>query len=402
MSTMPFKTRALHESFGAEILDIKVTELNADGIDELRQLWIEQPLLLVRNQLIKESDLVELSRQFGELEVGVRIDTVSSYYPEVSFLSNLLLPNGKMLGALGHNETRWHTDQSYRERPATGAIFYALEVPLEDGETSWANTQLAYEALDAEMRASIEGRRGLFGYMMYDTDITDEEGGKAIRDLTPDVAHPMVIEHPLSGARSVYVDPTQTFGIEGMAPEESKPLLDRLKEHVLRAEFIYTHPWRMGDLMFWDNGRLLHHRNPFDPNVPRLSKRTTIYLPPNQFPCPYDAWSARSVGQMARRTIQRWIILSLGCLLAVATLVLNDSKASQTPSPPSACQDSWIRGQLSIREVRIEISQSADNAAKTKSDKRRARQQLKQNQDKLKAFRSSLDPAVLQRLEAAV
>ena len=285
---MTFNTRPLHQSFGAEILDVNIPRLDADGIDELRQLWLEQPLLLlIRNQLMEESDLVELSLQFGELEIGVRVDTVSSYHPEVSFLSNMRLPNGEFVGALGHDEARWHTDQSYRERPATGAIFYALEVPQEGGDTSWANTQLAYEALDPETRATIEGRRGRIRYVMYNTDIKDEEGTKAIRDLTPEVTHPMVLEHPLNGARAVYIDPTQTFGIEGMTPEESEPLLVHLKEHVLRPEFIYTHKWRMGDVMFWDNGRLLHHRAPYAPNVPRLCKRTTIYLPPDQFPCPY-------------------------------------------------------------------------------------------------------------------
>ena len=73
-----------------------------------------------------------------------------------------------------------------------------------------------------------------------------------------------------------------------MAPAESREMLDELTAHVTRPEFVFEHKWRRGDIMLWDNCRVLHRREPFDPMVPRLMKRTTIFLPPERYPVPFQ------------------------------------------------------------------------------------------------------------------
>jgi taurine dioxygenase len=272
--------------FGVEIRGVDIRDADADVLNAIADLWSRQPLVLLRDQLPSEAELMRFSRTFGELEVVVRKDIHSPYHPEVAFVSNLYLENGTNIGGLGNYELRWHTDQSYRERPATGAVFHAIEVPPRGGDTRWINTVLAWQALDEPTRRLLDGRTGSFAYAMYDTDITEDPEVKSIRRRTPDASHPLVLTHPISGERSLYFDPTQTFAIEGLAPDESDALVERLREHVLQPQFQQVHHWRMGDVMLWDNARLLHSRDAFDNRLPRLAKRTTVFLRPDLFPLP--------------------------------------------------------------------------------------------------------------------
>lgn len=274
------------ESFGQEALDFDIAKADSQAQKAILQLWSQQPLVLIRNQLLSEQQLMNFSRLFGELECVVRKDIHSPYNPEVVFVSNLYLEDGTNIGALGSYELRWHTDQSYRTRPATGAVFFAIEVPPEGGNTRWVDTRAAWRELDEETRELIEGRRGLFAYQMYDTDITEEPEVQSIRERTPDACHPLVLSHPRSGEKSLYFDPTQTYGIEGMDAEQSNALVERLRSHITQPHFIAEHQWRMGDVMLWDNARLLHTRRNFDPHFPRLAKRTTIFLDQRWFPVP--------------------------------------------------------------------------------------------------------------------
>ena len=160
-------------------------------------------------------------------------------------------------------------------------------MPEDGGKTSWANLQLAYESLSDEMRIKLEDKRGEYAYNIFDVDITEEEDVQDIRTKTPDVTHPMVLTHPSTGRKGLYFDPLQTYGIEGMAISEGHSLLEKLTAHVTRPKFVYKHVWRRGDIVLWDNCRVLHQREPFDPTVPRLMKRTMIFLPPERYPVPF-------------------------------------------------------------------------------------------------------------------
>jgi taurine dioxygenase len=286
---MKLETRALHPKFGVEVTGVDLTRLDEATHREILRLWQETPLVLIRRQLLSESDLINFSRPFGKLEIIVRKDILSRHNPEVAIVSNLKDESGTPLGGLGSYDLRWHTDQSYRTKPATGAIFYAIEVPPTGGDTSWSNTELAFEALPETLRGELAGYRGQFAYKMYDTDVHADPDVKEIRAQTPDAVHPMVLTHPVRGTRSLYLDPTQTYAIEGLPAERGDALLRELKAHAVRAEFTHTHQWRMGDVMMWDNSRLLHRRDPFDARMPRFMKRTTVFLDPKLFPVPNPA-----------------------------------------------------------------------------------------------------------------
>ena len=202
------------------------------------------------------------------------------------YVSNMQTEAGERLGSLSSSELNWHTDQSYQPRPATGSIFYAVEMPEGEGRTSWCNMQLAYQALPASTQAEIGNLAGISRYNGYEREnISDEEKAK-LREKYPEVNHPLVLAVPATGGKTLYLDISITSGIVGMPPERSAPMLEELAALMTRPEFVYTHSWRSGDVMLWDNGRTLHRRDPFDGAIPRLAKRTTIFLPPDQFPVP--------------------------------------------------------------------------------------------------------------------
>jgi taurine dioxygenase len=280
-------TRPLTPSFGLEILEVDLRNPSDGLVAAIDALWVEHPVLLVRDQLLDEAQQIAFSARLGEVNIHVRTDIRSRSHPEVVLVSNLRLENGDNIGALASGEAKWHTDSCYKPKPDTGSLLYALEVPENAGRTAWAHTQLAFEALSDEMKARVDGLRGQYAYNIFDVDITESEDVQDIRAKTPDVIHPMVLTQPGSGRKGLYLDPLQTYGIEGMDPAESRPLLDELTAHITRPEFVFEHTWRRGDIVLWDNCRVLHRREPFDPMVPRLLKRTTIFLPPARYPVPF-------------------------------------------------------------------------------------------------------------------
>lgn len=286
---MSLSTRPLTPTFGLEILDVDLRQPTDNMIAEIDALWVKHPVLLLRNQLLDEVQQIAFSKRFGEINIHVRTDIRSRSHPEVVMVSNLRLENGDNIGALASGEAKWHTDSCYKSKPDTGSILYALEVPEDGGKTAWANLQLAYEALPDATKTKLEGKRGEYAYNIFNIDITKDNDIKDIRTITPDVKHPMVLKQPVSERKGLYFDPLQTYGIEDMDVSESRPLLDELTAHITQPNFIFEHRWRRGDIVLWDNCRVLHRREPFDPMVPRLMKRTTIFLPPERYPVPFQA-----------------------------------------------------------------------------------------------------------------
>jgi len=291
---MELNTRPLSQRFGLEVLDVDLAHVDRDTFDAVYRLWQRDPLLLFRRQSLTERELIGYSAGFGELEHIVRDDMHAPGHPEIIYITGLKRADGGALGGLGTYEVHWHHDQIYRQRPASGSVFYAVEVPEGTGRTSWCNTALAYAALPAALRARVDGRHatckhGLKPSGSFQRDFNDEQRIKTLHERTPPATHRMVLQSPVSGERSLYLDPNKTFAVEGVADEHTRAFLDEVFSHVLREEFIYTHAWRNGDVVMWDNARLMHRREAYDETLPRFAKRTTIFLCESDFAVPEPA-----------------------------------------------------------------------------------------------------------------
>ena len=137
----------------------------------------------------------------------------------------------------------WHTDKPYHAAPPMMTALYAVELPPAGGDTEFANTAMAYAALPATTKRRIAGLQVGFR-PKFDED-------------RPPVHHPLVRTHPESGKPALYLG-NHAIGIRGLPQEEGLALLDELLAHATQRRFVYTHRWRIGDLVIWDNRCLLH------------------------------------------------------------------------------------------------------------------------------------------------
>lgn len=157
----------------------------------------------------------------------------------------------------------WHTDHSYDQSPALGSILLAREVPPRGGDTVFASMWRAYDALSAGLKKTLEGLRAVhssrhvFGTeARRQRDMGDRLGNAHL--ATQDAVHPVVIRHPDTGRKVLYVNPGFTTHFEGWTADESKPLLEYLYAHASRQEFQTRFQWKAGSIAIWDNRATWH------------------------------------------------------------------------------------------------------------------------------------------------
>jgi taurine dioxygenase len=280
---MTIEIRPIGGSFAREVVGLQLwNDIPAPDMAAIQAAWADCGVLVFRRQSLGEEELVNFTNRFGKAFVVHRTEWLSEDHPEIILVSNLKGMDNKHVGMPGTGDVEWHTDQSYVLKPATGAILYGVEIPNDgSGSTWWANLRLAYDALPAGLKAEVEGKRAIFDYTKrlagYD------EAAKKISDearrRTPPVTHSLVQTHPVTGKKTLYMDPGTMTGIEGMDDAQARSLLDRLLQASTRPEFVYQHHWQVGDVVMWDNAFTLHRRDSYDSSKRRFHKRTTVALP---------------------------------------------------------------------------------------------------------------------------
>ena len=177
----------------------------------------------------------------------------------------------------------WHTDHSYDPEPAMGSILLARELPDEGGDTLFANMYRAFETLSPGLQRTLEGLRAvhgsahIFGKGGYNDQNPEGKSRYGNQDkVGADVVHPVVIKHPLSGRKSLYVNPSFTLRFENWSAEDSKPLLEHLYRHAARPEFTCRFRWREGSIAFWDNRATWHYAANDYHGERRLMHRITV------------------------------------------------------------------------------------------------------------------------------
>lgn len=280
-----FATRPLSHSFGAEVMDFQLSgDASAEDIAAVRALWAEHKLLLFRGQHFAEADLVAFSRQFGDLEIHVREEYLSPDHPEILYVSNIE-HEGRRIGILSDTEVGWHYDQIYLPKPAVGSLLMADILPPEGGNTEFADMCAAWDALPQDTQIKLNGCLANQSYEAFNRAYSVPTNDKQ-KARSPDIHHPIVRTHPVTGRKALYLCPGMTTEIVGWDPQESAEMLAFLFEWTTRPEFVYPHQWQPGDALMWDNACTMHRRDPFEAQYQRLMKRTTI-LPPAEIAVPF-------------------------------------------------------------------------------------------------------------------
>ena len=244
---------------GAEIRGVNLAEpLGDNWLATLDRALGECGVIFFRNQDLSPEQQMAVTLRFGQLDPNVFGETHGlDGHPGIVVISNVE-EDGREIGVKGAGNN-WHSDMCYDAIPPRGTILYAHEVPEKNGlplgDTCFAATNRAYDALPDAMKAWLAGRRGVFDFAARKrlNPITPEQ-----IDRFPAVTHPVVRTHPITGEKCLYIMRDDTTGIEGIKQEEADLMIAALAEHITRPEFIYRHQWQAGDLLIWDNCTVQH------------------------------------------------------------------------------------------------------------------------------------------------
>jgi taurine dioxygenase len=274
------KISPLGALIAADILDVDLAKpLDDQTIALIGGAWNDQLVLRFRNQRLNDDDLLRFSRYFGELDppgpnpYGV---TFLPEYPEINVISNVRDDAGVPIGNLGDGEAVWHADMTYIDNPPEAGILYALEVPVGQGDTYFANMVAAYDDMPADLRAAIDGKI-LIHDAAHNSAGMLRKGYEEVRDvkLTPGARHSLAYEDP-TGRVALFLGRRPHAYILGMEEDDSEALLDSLWAHASQPKYSWKNEWQAGDLVMWQNRMVLHRRDGFDPNMRRVMHRTQL------------------------------------------------------------------------------------------------------------------------------
>jgi taurine dioxygenase len=250
------RTEPLSDALGARLVDFDIKrECDADERVELRRLFCQYHLLLVRGQELTIDDQTRFVGYFGP--VHVRADGKIETY-----VSNI---GAEGPVATGQSELLWHQDGTYGVRPGIATSLWALEVSAEAVPTMFANAMRVLETMPSDLRARINGLHAVNG-KNADIETTDvrfrDEGSRRVVRYE----HPIVYETPHSGQKTILVSEFMTSHVVELPPEGSEDLLQDLYSRLYADDNVYVHHWQPNDLIIWDN-LALHHRRPADMGV---------------------------------------------------------------------------------------------------------------------------------------
>jgi taurine dioxygenase len=194
----------------------------------------------------------------------------------IMFISNKKKEGGGVMGELPDGELHFHADGAHRQSPYRGTTLYSIEIPSTGGETKIADLRAAYDDLPDAMKQRLEG---LKGHNVYDTRATLREQTDETDEKLSNAIHALVQVHPDTGRKSLYLNRLMTRNIVGMDRAESDALLEELFRHIEQDKYVYAHPWRVGELLMWDNRSVNHARNDFPASETRHLRRVTISEP---------------------------------------------------------------------------------------------------------------------------
>jgi len=274
----PMTVRIIQEGFVARISGLDLSQpLKESDIGGIQQIFADHPVLVFPGQHLTPPTLMRFSAYFGTVAPHAQLKYRVPDYPGCSYVSNRE-PDGT-IDEFGQAQraVSFHSDGSFKLVPDAITILHGLEVPSVGGATDFANMYAAYEALPAVMKQRLDGikarhrlHRGVNGVMgpsPRSSEVLNHPGS----------THPIVRTHPVSGRKSIYINSVHTELIEGMNNEEGGRLLLQLYEHCAQPQFAYSHHWRRGDVVMWDQRCTLHRAGGGVPrNEARVLLRTMI------------------------------------------------------------------------------------------------------------------------------
>ncbi len=245
-------------ALGAVISGVDLSkEPSKHAMAELEDAFGRYSVIFFRDQNLTPQQHIAMAERWGAINVN-RFFKPLDGYPQIA----QVIKEANQKENIGGT---WHTDHSYDLIPAMGSLLYAREVPTVGGDTLFSSMYLAYQALSEGMKNMLtnlkawHSSRHVFGYSVNNSEHYEDGRLANPNQATQDALHPVVITHPLTGRKALYVNADFTVRFDGWTAEESQPILDFLYAHGARQEFTCRFHWEPGSIAFWDNRATWHY-----------------------------------------------------------------------------------------------------------------------------------------------
>jgi taurine dioxygenase len=272
---MSYTITPLTPHTGAEVRGLDLADdIDPDIRAELNRAFATHHVLVIRDQELTPPGFKKAAQVFGELLQHDKKETHVPNHPDVYYVSNDQIVNGKRV-IPGES---FHTDHSNHPAPPKATTLFAVSLPSSGGDTQYVNMHNAYDDLPDATKHKIDGLKAMHVYLSKysprSLGYLSEESRKA---LPPPGIHPLVRTHADNGRKALYLNPVRMESIPGMEDEEALALIGDLMAHATQQKYEYRHQWRPGDMVIWDNRSVMHQANPdYDMNERRYLYRLML------------------------------------------------------------------------------------------------------------------------------
>lgn len=269
----------LDAPLGAAVTGVDLSRpLAPDTWRTIHRAWLDHIVLVFPGQTLDGPQQLRFAGAFGPIRKRSRPKHLRpepegrDYDSQVMFISNVV-ENGQAIGSLPDGEMWFHHDGCYEEKPQRASFLYAIELPAVGGNTRFADMYAAYDAVPEELRRLLAGKTALH---VYEYEMRRRSDPEAPLGGAKHYRHPVFISHPETGRTALYVNRLMTVAIDGLPPDESAEVLERLYAIGEDPSRVYEHVWTVGDLVMWDNLCSMHARTDFPDTERRLMRRCVI------------------------------------------------------------------------------------------------------------------------------
>jgi alpha-ketoglutarate-dependent 2,4-dichlorophenoxyacetate dioxygenase len=269
----------LGPGFGVEVRGVSLLDVatDAEAYKAVRAAFEAHSLLVFRDQDIADDVQAAYSRAFGPLEL-TKVSSLgqNTFYSRLTnnMKGKIVPPDDRQILVAKANAL-WHTDSSFKKTPALASVLTARVLPGDGGETEFTSTRLAWERLPSDLQGRLKDAVATHSYANSRDQIHPDLATEMERKALPPVRWRLNWRNPANDRRALYVA-SHAYAIDGMDDRDARQLLAQLLDEATRRDFVYSHKWRQGDAVMWDNRAMLHRGRPWDYAQERTMVRTTI------------------------------------------------------------------------------------------------------------------------------
>jgi taurine dioxygenase len=251
----PLTVRPLGPAIGAEVIDLDLSqELSPETLAAIDAALVKHEALVLHVPELTPAQHLAITAHFGEPEVHTFFPNLGAGFEQITIIDS----------KLGDRADMWHLDESFLPSPPIVSMTHAKILPPCGGDTCWISMTTAYDALSTRMKHYLDGLEAwhdMNGPMTtaLRQNVVTHERYLEVAKMNRRHLHPMVITHPVTGRKALYISPTYTTHIEGLAHAESDAILACLHAHCQQIQFGFRHRWTLGDMVLWDNRSVLHN-----------------------------------------------------------------------------------------------------------------------------------------------